>query len=40
MPARIYVEALLVDEESADQVWQLWLADFEADLQAGKFGEL
>ncbi len=24
MLTRIYVEALLVDEELADQVWQLW----------------
>ncbi len=24
MLARIYVEALLVDEELADQVWALW----------------
>ncbi len=39
MLTRIYVEALLADEVLADQVWQLWLADFEADLQAGQFGE-
>ena len=24
MPTEIYIEALLVDEEVADQVWQQW----------------
>ena len=24
MPAEIYIEALLVDEYMADQVWQAW----------------
>ena len=27
MLTEIYIEALLVDEELADQVWQLWDAD-------------
>ncbi len=27
MPTDAYVEALLVDEELADQVWSLWDAD-------------
>ena len=26
MLARLYVEALLVDEKQADQVWELWNA--------------
>jgi len=30
MLTEIYIEALLVDEELADQVWQLW-ADGELD---------
>ncbi len=24
MPTEIYIEALLVDEELAEQVWELW----------------
>ena len=31
---RIYVEALLVDEELADQVWYMWDADVIDDLTA------
>ncbi len=27
MRAKIYIEALLVDEEVADQVWEAWDAD-------------
>ena len=27
MLARLYVEALLVDESLADQVWELWNAE-------------
>ena len=28
MLTEIYVEALLVDEDLADQVWELWAAGF------------
>ena len=31
MLTRIYIEALLVDEELADQVWELWQAGLTSD---------
>ena len=35
MPTRLYIEALLVDEELADQVWVAWDAGEVGDLTAG-----
>ncbi len=34
MLTEIYIEALLVDEERADQVWKAWDADETDDLGA------
>ena len=34
MLTEIYIEALLVDEESADQVWEAWDAGEIGDLAA------
>ena len=31
MLTELYIEALLVDEELADQVWNLWVAGFIPD---------
>ena len=31
MLARIYIEALLVDDKLADQVWELWNAEYFPD---------
>jgi len=35
MLAEIYIEALLVDEGLADQVWELWIAGTITDELAG-----
>ena len=35
MLAEIYIEALLVDGELADQVWKAWDAGEVSDLRAG-----
>ena len=34
MLTEIYIEALLVDEERADQVWQLWFNGSVTDAHA------
>ena len=34
MLTEIYIEALLVDEEMADQVWELWDAGLVSDILA------
>ncbi len=34
MLTETYIEALLVDEELADQVWQAWIAGVIGDLPA------
>ncbi len=34
MPTEIYIEALLIDEELADQVWEAWDAGEIDDLTA------
>ncbi len=34
MLTELYIEALLVDEELADQVWEAWMAGEIADLAA------
>ena len=34
MPTEIYIEALLVDEELADQIWEVWDAGEIDDLSA------
>ena len=41
MLAELYIEALLVDEELADQVWELWNAEvITDDLAAWAWGIL
>ena len=34
MLTKIYIEALLVDEELADQVWEAWNKEYLHDLSA------
>ena len=36
MLTEIYIEALLVDEELADQVWELWGAGITTDAEAAR----
>ena len=34
MLAEIYIEALLIDEELADRVWEFWASSYISDVSA------
>ena len=38
MLSRLYIEGLLVDEEAADQVWELWSAGLISDEETASVG--